>query len=126
MPIKHSKLGIASFLISVISVLGLAGSAAAASNAALQLAENPNFDPAAIASGDTIPEGLGEVAGYSALVFFFILTALVGALLGLIGLFQKDRRKLFSTLGLILNGGLVLLVLIIFLIGMLTAPALPI
>ena len=125
MPGKHSKLGIASFLIAVLSIAGMIGSAIAASNAALKLAENPNFDPAAVAAAGALPEGMAEVAGYSALVFFFVLTALVGGLLGLAGLFRKDARKLFSVLGLILNAGLVFLVVIIFVIGMLAAPALP-
>ena len=124
MPEKHSGRGIASFLISVVSVIGLLWSAAAASNAALKLAEDPNFDPNAV-TADNIPEGLAQVASYSALLFFFVATALVGALLGLVGLFQKDRRKLFPVLGLALNGGLVLVVLIFFVIGMLAAPPLP-
>jgi len=126
MPLKHSKLGIASFLIAFVSFIGLVASAAAASNAALALAENPNFDPSAISADDEVPEELRDVVLYSALMFFCVLSALGGALLGLIGLFRPERKKLFSVLGLALNGGLVLVVILMFVIGMLAAPALPI
>ncbi len=120
---KHSKIGIASFILAVVSVVGMIGSAIGASVAAAGFANDP-----ALLSGvapDELPPGMGGLLAMIGLMFLFILTALVGAVLGLVGLFQKDRAKLFSILGLVFNGLVVLFVMVILVIGMLAAPALP-
>ncbi|HZG58483.1 hypothetical protein [Paenibacillus sp.] len=120
---KHSKIGIASFILAIVSVIGLIGSAAVAGSMAARLAEDPALT-SAIESG-AMPEGVGGILAATGLMFFFIVTALVGAVLGLVGLFQKDRLKLFSILGLVFNAVLVAFVGILLIAGMLLGPALP-
>lgn len=120
---KHSGVGIASFIIAVVSILGLSGSVIAATAMAAAMAG----DSIAI-SPDTVqelPEGMGGLLAVAGLMFFLIVAALVGAVLGLVGLFQKERLKLFSILGLTFNSLLVLVVFIVLVVGMLSAPALP-
>ncbi|WP_309121020.1 hypothetical protein [Paenibacillus sp.] len=119
----HSRIGIASFILAVVSVLGIIGSAIGASVLAAGFANDPAFLNGVEAG--VLPEGMGGFLAVIGLMFLFILTALVGAVLGLVGLFQKERLKLFSILGLVFNSLVVLFVMVIMMIGMLAAPALP-
>jgi len=120
---KHSKIGIASFILAVVSVLGLIGSGIGASVTAAGFANDPAF-LSGIETGQ-LPAGMGGFLAMIGLMFLFVVTALVGAVLGLVGLFQKERAKLFSILGLVFNSLVVLFVMAIMVIGMLAAPALP-
>ncbi len=52
----------------------------------------------------------GELAGSFFLISFFIvapLAHLVGAVLGIVALFQQNRKKVFAVLGIIFNIGFV-------------------
>ena len=120
---KHSRIGIASFILAVVSVVGMIGSGIGASVAAAGFANDPAF-LSGVETGE-LPAGMGGFLAMIGLMFLFILTALVGAVLGLVGLFQKDRAKLFSILGLIFNSLVVLFVMVVLVVGMLAAPALP-
>ncbi|HZG74260.1 MAG TPA: hypothetical protein VEZ72_00255 [Paenibacillus sp.] len=120
---KHSGIGIASFILAVVSILGMIGSGIGAGVAVAGFAD----DPALLNGLETgeLPAGMGGFLALIGLMFLFILTALVGAVLGLVGLFQKDRAKLFSILGLVFNSLVVLFVMVVMIVGMLAAPALP-
>ncbi len=55
---------------------------------------------------------IGDLAGSLFLICFFIiapLAHLVGTVLGIIALFQKNRKKVFAVLGIIFNIGFVAL-----------------
>jgi len=100
--LKHSGLGIASFIIALLQgfltlvVVLIAGVLAAA---------GPQQDNEV---GFMIV-GLLVLAG--------IFTHCVGAGLGIAGLVRKNRKKVFAVLGLILNAMALLMVLLLMLIG---------
>ncbi|WP_028561981.1 hypothetical protein [Paenibacillus pinihumi] len=117
---KQSGLGIASFIIGLISILGVVG-------IVLLLA---SFIPAILETGGGMPAITPENAGeYMPLIFSSLLLLLVlvlgfvGLVLGIVGLIRKNRRKTFAIIGVVLNGLLLIgyLLLIItsrFLTGM--------
>jgi len=120
---KHSRLGIASFIMAVISIAGII-----LAIFLLVSAIGSQLDPAAIQAGElpTLPEGLMKsVITATGLFFLFIILSLIGAVLGVAGLFQKDRLKLFAILGLVFNGLLVFLIVAIVFISALAGPTLP-
>lgn len=109
---KHSGAGIASFILALISIIGMA----VALFAAKSLAVPPD-------------EGAGQaVGGFIAVavsMFVFTVTALIGAVLGVAGTTRRDRLKLFPVLGLALNTLLVAVFVIALFAGALLGPALP-
>jgi len=94
-PLKHSGAGVASFIISLVAglammiVLIVAGVLGASSGGALD-----QNDPT------TMMIGFGVICDCMLFV--------VGAVLGIVGLFQGDRKRIFAVLGLIFNLLLVL------------------
>ncbi|PRH83696.1 hypothetical protein [Arenimonas caeni] len=103
-PIKHSGLGIASTVIAVLAGLVMLGAIFYAGYVGMnepggQLSET---DPRAITIGVLM---LGSMA-----------VLLLGAILGIAGLFVGERKRVFSWIGLVLNalpilGGLALILL---------------
>lgn len=90
-PLKHSGLGVASFLIALLTGVGeflfvVLCVLLAASSSGGEIDEE---SPAAIAMGLMILAGLG--------------IALIGVGLGVGGLFQSKRNKLFAVLGICFN-----------------------
>ena len=92
---KHSGIGIASFVISILSGLSLFAGFTFAGMA--QVSEPGSLDEA---STQTVIIGL-------AIIFFFI-TSLVAFGLGLGGLFQQQRKKVFAILGLVISSVMIL------------------
>ncbi|MSP60075.1 MAG: hypothetical protein EXR72_06975 [Myxococcales bacterium] len=93
---KHSGLGIASFVISLIAGPGMfiviaAGGLMAAS-----------------APGGELDEKSGAAIGIGLAIFGGMFVALIGAGLGIAGAVAKDRRRVFAVLGLIFNAMLLL------------------
>ncbi len=85
----HSKTGIASFIIGILNLAGLIGFFLY-TNYYLEKSFNP----------DTIIDAIFSSIGMG-IVFIIILIA--GFLFGLISLFQKNTKKLFGILGLIVT-----------------------
>jgi hypothetical protein len=104
-PLKHSGLGIASFIISIF--LGIF-----------------DFFLVVIAGvvEATSPGGMDEKSAIAVvlglLLFLGFGLSLVGIGLGIAGLIQKNRKKLFSVLGFIFNLAVVLVVLGIMVLGL--------
>lgn len=96
---KHSGLGIASFIMAIVSVLGLIG----CFSAMAVLLGDMITDPAAINPEEALPANIGGLAAASLGLFASVFISFVGAILGIIGLFQKDRAKLFAILGTVFN-----------------------
>ncbi|XEC96415.1 hypothetical protein AB6A23_07685 [Paenibacillus tarimensis] len=103
-PLKQSGLGVASFIIGIVSIIAVIGCAIAATagisefisaNGALEIEdpESLQMNSAIIISGLLILVSLG--------------LSFIGFILGVIGLFMKRRRKVFGIIGVILNGLLV-------------------
>src|SRR5690606_39021202 len=101
---KHSGLGIASFVVAVLVMLAMLGVFAVAGVMAAS-------DPAVMDenSADAMMIGLA--------IIFLFLVDLVALGLGIGGLLQQDRKKLFAVLGLVVSGGIILLTIVLFIVG---------
>ncbi len=89
-PLRHSGLGIASFVLAMISGMGVVVMIGVATYFAATLGDQFNEQSTA-----AILVGLGIFAGIGA--------AAIGAALGLAGLVQPQRNKVFAVLGLVIN-----------------------
>ena len=87
---KHAGLGIASFTVSILALTILA----------------VNVSTLGVLLG-SIPDQGDRFAGFGVFVeiggVIGMLTAFFGAFIGTAGLFQKDRKRLFAILGLIIS-----------------------
>ncbi len=112
--LKHSGLGIASFILAIIAiVLVVALIIVTAVIAKDELAD------IALSQGNLTEEQIKEFAPLLIVIFltFFgsVILSLVGAILGIVGLLQKNRKKLFAILGTLLNslGWIIIIILIV-------------
>ncbi|MCD6309870.1 MAG: hypothetical protein J7M18_04100 [Candidatus Eremiobacteraeota bacterium] len=107
LPEKHSGLGIASFVISIaVGIIFILSFIIMGTIVAIE---------------GKIPEPTSPVAIISGLIMMLgFVGLLVGAGLGIAGLFEKNRKKIFSILGLIFNAGIFLVFIILMIIGLLT------
>jgi hypothetical protein len=105
-PPQSSGVGTASFVIGLIAGLMVIGLIVAA---ALMTAQSPTrrLDEK---SSEAMTLGCALLVGLGANV--------LGVILALVNFSQKDRKKLFGILGLVFNGGLLLIVGILMLIGL--------
>ncbi len=102
--LKHSGLGVASFVLALVAAVGLIVLIIAAS----AISAGPNgLDPR---SAGAITIGL--------LIFVCLFMALIGLGLGIAGIVQKRYRRLFAIIGTAINGLLILGVLALMMIGM--------
>ena len=100
-PMKHSGLGIASFIISLL-------------NGVLMLI-------LVIASAAMVNEGLTEndpgIQLLGVVLLGSVVLTMVGGVFGIITCFQKTRKKIFGIIGLILNAMTFLGIIILMIIG---------
>lgn len=92
----HSGVGIASFILGVLSILVLVGLIVA-----VAVVEVTN--PGAI---DSDAEPVTTVLGLVVMLTFLI--TIIGTTLGVVGLFDTQRNKLFAILGTTFNGMIIL------------------
>ena len=101
---KHSKLGISSFILSILSGLGM-------------------FATFAIAGilESSAPGGMDEEALSTMLIGFAIIglmfTQVLAFGLGIAGAFQKNTKKVFSILGIIFSATAGLFALLLMIVG---------
>lgn len=101
-PLKHSGPGIASFVIGILALLAYITILALAPAAADEILADPD------------PEALLEnmyVLVIGSLFLIAVLLNLIGVILAIIGLALKNRKKMFSVIGMILNGIVILIVI---------------
>ena len=102
---KHSGIGIASFITSIVSGCFLF----------------LTFVIAGVMESST-PGGMDSKSSASAMVGLFLITFLGAALvalgLGISGLLQKDRKKIFSILGTVFSAVLVFATILLVLVGL--------
>ncbi|MUT64428.1 hypothetical protein [Paenibacillus sp. NEAU-GSW1] len=115
--LKHSGLGIASFVLAIISILlGVLGIILSVVFVA-QLAGDPTSFLSETESG-SIPEGAGSILAAVVLMFLGVGISFVGLILGIVGVFAKNRRKLFAIIGLVFNGVIILGMLLMIVISL--------
>ena len=105
-PAKHSGVGLASFIMAILT--GLAILALFVWAGYMQVT-----DPAAV-ENENDPRMIAIGVGFMAC----LLLVLVGIALGIGGVLQTDRKKLFGILGLVLNGLIVLLTVGLIVLGL--------
>ena len=94
---KHSELGVASFVVFLVSCTLLP-------SAPVILAVNKSV----FAELPLLPLEIHFLVGM--LPIATVLLYLIGVVLGIAGAAQRNRRKVFAVLGIVFNGGVVLLV----------------
>lgn len=92
-PIKHSGVGISSFVISMVAILLVI---IAYVGMGVIIANNPEI----VEDLDNPPM---ELILLSLLILFAMFLQLIGTALGIGGCFHKSRKKLFSVLGLVFS-----------------------
>lgn len=133
-PIKQSRLGIASFVLSLVAVLLIVIGIILAVVFANQMIGNEDFlaeitrltenyeQGTSIDPNQLDEEMLGgaflSIVGAAFLLFGALAIAFVGLILGIIGLTAKNRRKAFGIIGVVLNGLIVVGTVGFFIIGL--------
>lgn len=107
---KHSRLGIASFVIGLVSMIVFCLAIILAFGYGVSIASTTP----SIQSLETSPTIL--VFGFLMLISPFI--ALIGAVLAFVAVFQKDKKKLFGILGIVVNLLIVLAFCALLVIGL--------
>ncbi|WP_314002617.1 hypothetical protein [uncultured Paenibacillus sp.] len=97
---RQSGLGIASFIIGVVCVISLIASIVIATASVMDfVSPDGTFDESMMAS-----EGAGALMMVGIVIMGSLALSFAGLILGIIGCVQKNRRKVFATIGVILNG----------------------
>ena len=114
--LKHSGPGIASFILFFAMAALFVALLIAITVQAVGLVDlkGESMDPEKLASKF---EGAPEFAVMSVLLFSTAIGNIIGLILGIVGLMQKERKKLFAILGTVLNGLVVGLLLFFVIIG---------
>ncbi|GAA0133590.1 hypothetical protein YSY43_04300 [Paenibacillus sp. YSY-4.3] len=109
-PLKHSGLGIASFIMSIIALLGYFLSFFLIIAAIGQALDNPAY----------IEEALTDSSA-AILIIVTIFGAgiinLIALILGIVGLVLKNRKKVFAIIGTVLSSLSVLLIIFLYIVG---------
>lgn len=116
-PLKHSGLGISSFVLAIVSIFALIIGIILIVAAS---ADFVNMSPAEIES--EMMAGAGEefatILGAGLLMMLSVGISIIGLILGIIGLVIKNRKKIFGILGVVLNGLMVLGIVFLMIIGL--------
>ena len=113
---KHSKMGVTSLVIAIlatVAIVALFVIAALVGASAFGGADPQSIDPQSLQDSPAFT-GLALV-GIGFLVC--IILYFVGLVLGLVGIFQKRRKRLFAILGTVANGLAVLVVVSLLVLG---------
>lgn len=115
-PAKHSGIGIASFILAIVSILAvIIGFATMAGSVSEYITPDGELiDP------DLVMQDQSLIMG-AFLLFASLGTSFVGLILSIVGLNLRNRRKTFAIIGLVLNGLYLLAVVALFVIGILAA-----
>ena len=109
---KQSKIGIASFVIGIVALLIMCISLVLAIIYAIPIAsQTTSITSSQIELSSPIVKTLGI------LMLISPLLSLVGAVLGIVALVQKNHRKTFGVIGLVLNLLIILVFCIMFGLG---------
>jgi hypothetical protein len=119
-PARQSGLGIASFVIGLVSiVVMIVGFVAIVAALGDYISPDGTIDPNAI---DPMELGASMMVGVLA-VLGSLAISFVGLILGIIGIVAKNRRKVFGIIGVVLNALLLVGFLGLFVLGLLMGAA---
>ncbi len=104
MELKYSGMGIASFIISLVGSVGMF--VLFASAGAMETSRPGGMD-----------ENSAQAVVLGLLTIGMLFVNMVGLGLGIAGLFQKERKKLFAILGTIFSGITIILTAVLLIIG---------
>jgi hypothetical protein len=106
LPLKQSGLGIASFVIGLICIIGLIGTTLFIG---ASVADFVTPDGTALSEAEIQAKVMDNMGFIVAVLLFMasLFLSLVGLILGIIGLVVKNRRKVFAVIGTVLNGLLI-------------------
>lgn len=110
--LKQSGLGIASFVLSLVCLIGYIGTIIGA----VGLIVNIAGDLQSMSSLESSSH-LGVLVTVGFLILVFFLVNLVGLILGIVGLAMKHRKKGFSIAGTTINAVLMFGIISLYLIG---------
>ncbi len=116
---KHSRMGIASFVLSILVVVTIL---ALVIGGPLLISSSEGFDPQSFDPADPQSVDMSDTAiialQFVGLGFIVgVLLSFVGLGLGLAGVIQRRRKRLFAVIGAVLNGLVVLGVLSLVVLG---------
>lgn len=114
-PVKFSGPGIASFIISLLAVIGYIVSLTLITSTVLDIMDQP--------AGRIAEDLMQRTEALIGILLFMLsgLLDLIALILGIIGLAIKNRRKVFAVLGTIFSALSLLLLIGLFALGSLTA-----
>jgi hypothetical protein len=107
---KHSRLGIASFVIGLVSLIIFCLAVVLAFGYGVSIASSSPSVQSLEASPTILAFGL--------MMLISPFLGLVGAVLGFVAVFQKDKKKLFGILGIVVNLLIVLAFCALLVIGL--------
>ena len=113
---RNSKLGVTSLVIAILATVGIVALfviAALIGASALGGSDPQNLDPQSIQNSPAF-------AGFALVGIGFLVCIImyfVGLVLGLVGIFQRRRKRLFAVLGTVANGLDVLVVVSLLVLG---------
>ncbi|SFE21120.1 hypothetical protein SAMN05216378_2731 [Paenibacillus catalpae] len=125
-PMKQSGLGIASFILALVTVLLVVGAIISASVFVSGVAGDAQGflnEIEGIEGENSLPSEFVSIMIAGLCIIASIGVALIGLILGIVGAVQKNRRKVFAIIGIVLNGLIVLGTAGLVIIGLVSAAA---
>lgn len=102
-PVRQSGLGIASFVLSVLSAFGLTSVFAVLTNKVMQYVD-PATGAFTVSEEQLQQELMPAVGGFVLIVPLAMLLTVISIILGIVALTRHDRKKGFGIAGLVISG----------------------
>jgi hypothetical protein len=119
-PLRHSGLGIASFIMSIVSIISYVGLTIAF---VIMVSNTIDFSTFVDANGQRtmtdqeLMDKIGPLIGYIVLYPLIFVINIIGLILGIIGLVRQGYKKVFAIIGTVLNGLPLVSVFLLMVIG---------
>ncbi|OXS55616.1 hypothetical protein B1A99_23140 [Cohnella sp. CIP 111063] len=120
-PLKHSGLGIASFVLSLVGIVSFVILTIALISLFFQtidITQIVDDNGNRLMSDEEIVDKIQPYVGYLVFYPLLILVILVGLILGIVALARPGYKKVFAILGTVFNGLPLLFIALLFLIGL--------
>lgn len=119
-PSKHSGLGIASFILAIVSIISFIVLTIAVVLLVSNTIDLTTFTDAAgnrTMTDEELMDKLGPLIGYLILYPLLIVIVVIGLILGIVGLARQGYKKVFAVIGTTLNSLCLLSVFLLIIIG---------